>query len=385
VTQTAPIAVYGATGYTGRLVTAEALRRGLDVILSGRSAEKLRELSAAHGGVPWKAAGLDDRHALRHAFGDAAAVINCAGPFTRYGEAVLRAAIETGTHYVDTTGEQGWMRRVFGEFDAPARAAEVSAVPAVGFDYLPGDLLCHLVAKPLEPVAELVLAYAPVDFEPTHGTLRSAFDSIRDDDVVYRGGAWRPAPRRLPRASFAFPPPLGREAMTRYPCGEVVTVPRHVDVDDVTALITAKTFVPHPALAPVLGPMLAGVSLALRSPAGAVLDGLVDRLPEGPDPESRAAVRFTIAATARGRDGSERRGVLHGSDIYGVTAVIAVHAASLQASAGFDRAGALGPAAAFDASEFLGFLGDHGVAYEIDGVAGDSAAQGSSTASPSSL
>src|SRR3954464_8924375 len=116
-----PIAVYGASGYTGKLVLRELVRRGLPHIVAGRSAARLRAAAAQAGTLaPVRAAALDDRDALRHLLGDCAAVINCAGPFTRWGEAVVRAAVETGTHYLDTTGEQLFMNRVFERWDAAA-------------------------------------------------------------------------------------------------------------------------------------------------------------------------------------------------------------------------------------------------------------------------
>src|SRR5204862_4727558 len=152
------IAVYGATGYTGRLVAREAARRELPLVLSGRDAARLHRVAEElEIDALVRAAALDDRDALRHAFGDCAAVINCAGPFTLHGEPVVRAAVETGTHYVDTTGEQPFMKLVADRYDEPARAAEVAVVPAMGFDYVPGDLLCRLVARDHEPVDELRL------------------------------------------------------------------------------------------------------------------------------------------------------------------------------------------------------------------------------------
>src|SRR5690606_37159758 len=114
---TGPIAVYGATGYTGRLVVAELARRELEIVVAGRDPVKLRAVEREVApGATIRPAEVDDAGALRHAIGDCAAVINVAGPFSRIGEPVVRAAIETGTHYVDTTGEQGFMARLFERF-----------------------------------------------------------------------------------------------------------------------------------------------------------------------------------------------------------------------------------------------------------------------------
>jgi short subunit dehydrogenase-like uncharacterized protein len=365
-----PIAVYGATGYTGRLVARELDAPGADLLLCGRSAERLRAVAAdLEAPAAVRTASLDDADGLRHALGDAAVVINCAGPFTRYGERVVQAAVETATHYVDTTGEQLYMQRVFERWDDPARAAEVAVVPAVGFDYVPGDLIARLAARGREPLSEIVVAYAVSGFGATRGTLHSALEALRAGGVAYSDGAWRPGRPGPLRAGFAFPPPLGRQAMTAYPSGEVLTVPRHTRTRRVTSLITASALAPAGALAPAVPLALPGLGMALRTPLRRVADLAIDRLPEGPSPQARAAARFTIAAVAHGEDGGSSSAVVRGSDVYGLTAAIAVHAARRLAAEGFDRAGVLAPASAFDPVEFLDHLGTRGVSYEAPGAA----------------
>jgi short subunit dehydrogenase-like uncharacterized protein len=127
------IVLYGATGYTGALVADELERRGVDHVLSGRDPAKLVRLGDQRG-VPARAASLDDEPGLRGLLDEASAVINCAGPFTLSGDALLRAAIDTGTHYVDSTGEQAFIRLVFDRHGAAAEKAGVALVPALGFD-----------------------------------------------------------------------------------------------------------------------------------------------------------------------------------------------------------------------------------------------------------
>lgn len=363
----APIVVYGATGFTGTLVAHELRRRGLDFVLSGRSAGKLAALASELGGdVATRAVALDDLDGLRHLLGDARVVINCAGPFVRYGEPVVRAAVETGTHYVDTTGEQPWMKHVQDRFDAPARAAEVALVPAMGFDYVPGDLLAHLVAQGIEPLENLVLAYSTQGVQPTRGTLRTALGMLADNGSVYEGGEWRPAPLIPNRGRFQFPAPLGSQPVMRYPSGEVLTVPRHVDTRRVTSLITVATFAGNAAAAPLVPVLVPAMTLALRSPLGGMLEPLLARYPEGPSDASRSRVAWTIAAIACGLDGRTRHAVVRGGDVYGLTAVTAVHGAALMCEEGYDRAGALAPAEAYDAAAFLDALAEHGVSVELN-------------------
>src|SRR5215475_5817666 len=75
------VAVFGASGRTGRFVVSELRRRGLTPILSGRDAAKLKAASDAHPRSEARVASVDDPAALDRAISGAAAVINCAGPF----------------------------------------------------------------------------------------------------------------------------------------------------------------------------------------------------------------------------------------------------------------------------------------------------------------
>jgi short subunit dehydrogenase-like uncharacterized protein len=357
------IVLYGATGYTGRLVADELARRGLDHRLSGRDEGKLARLGDERG-VPARAAPLDDDAALRGLLEDASAVINCAGPFTLAGDALVRAAIATRTHYVDSTGEQTFIRMVFDRHGRTADGAGVGLVSALGFDYAPGDCLARLAARGLEPLEELVLAYDVDGFGMSRGTLRSALEMMKGGDVVYRDERWQPAPSGISRASFDFPEPLGRRQVSRYPAGEVITVPHHTRTRAVTALITNSTVAPVGALAPVLPFAMPALALTLRTPLRGLLARSVGLLPEGPPEDARRAAKFTIVALARALDGATRRGVLRGSDVYGTTALSLVHGAQLLSAPGYDRAGALAPAAAFEPTEFLNALG---LSWELNG------------------
>lgn len=366
--------LYGATGYTGRLVVEELERRGLDYVLSGRDEEKLARL-AGERGAPMRVAPMDDARALRELLADASAVISCAGPFTLAGHALVRAAVDTGTHYVDSTGEQPFIKLVFDNHGAAAERAGVALVPALGFDYAPGDCVARLTARGHEPLEELVLAYAVRGFGMSRGTMRSGLEIAKGGDVVYENGDWRPAPFGIFRASFDFPEPIGREVMSRYPSGEVITVPRHTRTRRVVSMVTASTMAPHPALSPILPYALPPLALSLRTPLRGVLHRAIGVLPEGPSEAERRGAEFTIVAVARGENGSERRGVVRGVDVYGLTAVSLVHGVELMSAPGYDRAGALAPAAAYDPEAFLNYLGDHGVSWELSAGAAEPAAR----------
>lgn len=358
------IALYGATGYTGRLVASELQRKGAEIVLSGRNPGKLERLAAELGGeVAIRPASVDDPASLRALLDDCAAVANCAGPFGEIGEQVVAAAIATGTHYVDTTGEQLYIKRIFSAYGARARAAGVAVVPAVGFDFVPGDLIANLAARGMGELDELVIAYHVVGLIPTHGTMLSVLEVMRGGRVVYENGHGRVGPARLGLHSFDFPEPIGTAAVFDYPSSEVLTVPRHVETRKVTSLLSANLLGPKPVQAalPVMttvGPILA------RTPAIGLMRAAVRRLPEGPTVEQRQSVPFTVVAQAF--EGARiQQATVSGNDVYGITGTIVAEAAIRMADPRYDRSGVLAPAEAWDPASFLDALADRGVTYEV--------------------
>jgi short subunit dehydrogenase-like uncharacterized protein len=354
---TGTIAVYGATGYTGRLVAAELIRRGADTVLVGRNAAKLEIVAEDLGGVATRVASLDDLAALRAALEPCAAVISCAGPFSEHGEPVLTAAIDTRTHYLDTTGEQGYMRRVFDEFGVRANRAGVALLPAMGFDYAPGDMLAAVTAAPIEPVDELVAAYAVSGFGASRGTLRSVLGVLAGGNVEWRDGQLVPGSRTRSAGSFDFGEPIGRQRVIRLPAGEHVTVPRHIRAHSVRTVLTIGTVLPFARLfAPAAPLLMPAVGLLARTPAKRAIEVAIGRLPEGPSTEDRRRTQFTVVCEASANS-ERRRGVIHGTDVYGLTARAIVEGALRCATPGFEGAGALAPSQAFEPSEFLAAVG----------------------------
>ena len=363
--QVGPIALYGATGYTGRLVAAELAATKADFVLSGRNRGKLESLAEElDGNVAVQAAALDDDVALRSLLADCAAVIDCAGPFIRHGEPVLRAAVETETHYLDTTGEQAYMRLAFDRYGPEAEVAGIAVIPAMGFDYVPGDMLASLTARGMGELDEIALSYAWRDFQPSHGTARSALEVLSGEDVEWSNLKWQPASGGLGRGSFEFPEPIGRQRMIRYPSGEQITVPRHVATRNVRTTMNATAFAP-PGMA--AGVQLLGrpLGLALRTPLKRLLYAGISRLPEGPSPQRRASMRFMIVCEAR-RGEEESRGTISGRDIYGLTAAAVSRGGMAAAERGFSASGALAPSQALDPEEFLGALEGFELRWQVD-------------------
>ncbi|MGW7595160.1 saccharopine dehydrogenase family protein, partial [Streptomyces rubiginosohelvolus] len=92
----------------------------------------------------------------------------------------------------------------------------------------------------------------------------------------------------------------------------------------------------------------------------------LDAVPEGPPADSRRNARWIIVVEATGEDGRHARGVIHGTDMQGTTALIAVESARRLVADGAP-AGVLAPSQAYSPADFLRFLGEHGAQWSIDG------------------
>lgn len=142
--------IYGATGYTGRMAVARAKEAGLDVTVAGRDAVKLAALAQALD-VPALAFALDDPGVLNAQLVGFTAVLNCAGPFAKTAEPLMRACIAIGVHYLDITAEIKIYQLAEALSDAALNAG-VMLLPGVGWDVVPTDsLTMHLAQRVHKP------------------------------------------------------------------------------------------------------------------------------------------------------------------------------------------------------------------------------------------
>ncbi len=148
------IIVYGATGYTGRLV-AEYLAhhykgKGPKWAMAGRSTAKLaevRDLIGAPADTPLIVADADDPASLAAMAGQARVIITTVGPYQLYGEPLLSACVDAGTDYADLCGEPVWMRQMIDKYHAAAIASGARISFSSGFDSIPFDLGVLMLQK----------------------------------------------------------------------------------------------------------------------------------------------------------------------------------------------------------------------------------------------
>ena len=141
------VIVYGASGFTGRLVAEHLMQTyGVDGpvrwAMAGRSRDKLRDVATAIGApmnTPLIAASTSDAAALDALVHRARVVITTAGPYQRYGEPLLSACARNGVDYVDLCGEPNWMAQMIARYDEVAKESGARIVFSCGFDSIPFD------------------------------------------------------------------------------------------------------------------------------------------------------------------------------------------------------------------------------------------------------
>jgi short subunit dehydrogenase-like uncharacterized protein len=366
------IGVYGATGVLGRLVTARIDRAGAPAALIGRNPARLSTLASSGSSHHTAVAAIDDAGALERALEGCSVLVNCT-PAEASGERLVRAALDAGIHYLDAGGDQQHIRRVFEQYDDEATQCDVAVVPALGFDYAIGDCLAHLAAQAHEPAATVVIAYA-IEGAADDGSGARATTT----EVVYRDGQWRAVPLEIDREWFDFPQPLGRQQMSRYGSGEVITVPRHVKTQSVSTLITSTALCPYPVLLPVFPVIRPMASLLRRTPARALFRmvaaafGRTRTSDQGPASASQAASpaspprgddrRFMVVAEAHAQSGSIGRAAASGGNFHQVTAAVLAQGA-LWLAQGSVVAGVHSPATAFEPHALLDALANDGVTW----------------------
>ena len=195
------IVVFGASGYTGRLVAEylqeEYANTALKWAMAGRSLDKLASVRTALGipeSVDLVSVDSDDAASVGQMVSDCRVVITTVGPYQLYGEELIKQCAEQGTDYVDLSGEPSWMHETIARHSAAAKASGARIVHSCGFDSIPFDLgvYClqqHAIAqtgKPITTVKGRVRAMNGTFSGGTIASLRATKASARANPAIIK-------------------------------------------------------------------------------------------------------------------------------------------------------------------------------------------------------
>jgi len=364
VTNNAEVFVYGATGYTGRLVCQQLAQRGIPFAVGGRNAARVQQLCEEFpDAVPAPVEHTVEQ--LASAFANAKVVVNCTGPFSLLGNQVVEAALRANCHYLDTTGEQDFMLDVDERYGPSFVERQRVAICANSWYFALGICAAELCLETTN-VDTLQVLYA-VNGQPTVASQQSLLRTARRPGFHLAQG--RLAPNTIGDLRQVKLPgnPNVVESLA-IPGGETVYLRgdqrvRNLEVRLVTDQLqrTLPVFRAWHALSRFFGDYL--------DPAG---DWIVARVAKTPPPEDPQETRFTVAAYGQG-DAGRVRCELFGARPYVVTGFLCAQAAQwlLERSDDLDGptppVGALSTASAFGAQRVLTALRTVGVEPRLDG------------------
>ena len=301
--------IYGANGYTGHLLAAEARRQGLTPILAGRNPAAVHALGSRLG-LECRIFDLQQRERMLEALADVAVLAHCAGPFSATSAPLLDACLASATHYTDITGEIGVFEAAHAR-DEQARASGVVVCPGVGFDVMPSDCLAVCLHQALPDATQLALGFdSSSGLSP--GTARTTVEGLKFGGKVRRAGIITDVPLGYKRRTIDFG--RGEKVALSIPWGDVATAYYSTGIGNIEVYLPAP-----PALA---------VGMRLLDPLRPLLGldavqdwlkRLVDRRVHGPDQAARERQRSWLWGEARNAAGAVKTARLETANGYEVT------------------------------------------------------------------
>ena len=210
--------IYGANGYTGRLMAEVAAEQGLSPILAGRNEAAVREIAEGLG-LAWRAFALTGEEATREGIRGCRAVLHCAGPFSVTSKPMIRACLAEAVHYLDITGEISVFAHAHRLANEAARR-DVLLIPGVGFDVVPSDCLAARLVQLLPAATHLTLAF-DASGGPSPGTAKTAAAGMTQGGCVRRDGELKRVPAAWKSRRVPFAP--GERLAVTIPWGDVYT------------------------------------------------------------------------------------------------------------------------------------------------------------------
>tara|TARA_B110000114_G_scaffold101743_1_gene107046 strand:+ start:286 stop:1464 length:1179 start_codon:yes stop_codon:yes gene_type:complete len=184
------IIIYGATGFTGSLGAKymDKYSNEFKWAIAGRDSNKLEKLQNEIPGKPEIViADANDEQALLKLTASTKVVASYAGPFNKYSNLLVKACVETGTHYVDITGEAIWVRDLIDNYHQRCIDNRIKIIPACGYDSIPSDLGTYFTAKQVNEPLKSIFAYHNMSGGVSGGTIESAF-TMRDFKSKHKMG-----------------------------------------------------------------------------------------------------------------------------------------------------------------------------------------------------
>ncbi len=303
--------LYGAYGYTAKLLITELLARGIRPLLGGRNAAKLAEVAAQHG-YPHIAGNAADVASVLAQRPEIKLVINCAGPFSETFDAVAEACLLHKLHYIDITGEI----EVFEKAQALGRRAAdagIMLMPGTGFDVVPSDCLALHLKQRLPSATHLELAFYGTG-GVSRGTALTMVRSLGKGGAIRENGQIKPMPMDGGTKEIDF---FGRKKIcSSIPWGDVSTA------YFTTAIPNIIVYTVLPKQSGFFSKMIGGMEkLPILNLIPKAIGGMIRAFMSGPNAEVRTKAKSYLVGEVRDAAGAVARARMTTREGYTLTAI----------------------------------------------------------------
>lgn len=289
--------IYGANGYTGKMMVDEAVRRGLRPVLAGRNVAALEPMGKKYG-LPVRAFPLDSAESARNGLNGIGLVMHCAGPFSATCKPMLEACLEVGAHYLDITGEIDVFAHCHAQH-ARAQQRNIVVMPGSGFDVVPTDCLAAHLKSELPSATHLVLAFE-AGGGPSPGTAKTGVEGLGKGGRARIDGKMTRVPLAWKTRTFE------REGEQRFamtiPWGDVYTANVSTGIPNIEVYMgvppsSAQRLRRIRWLGPLLG----------TGPVQSFMKKRIEKNVPGPSEEKRAKTQTWVWGEVRDGDGREAK------------------------------------------------------------------------------
>jgi len=303
--------LYGAYGYTGRLIANMAADYGLKPVLAGRN-QKLLESMAQDLNLTYRVFGLDEKDKLESALREVPLVLHAAGPFVQTLKPMIEACLKTGRHYLDINGDINCFEQIK-TYDNAAKEAGIMLMPGVGFDVVPTDCLSLSLKEKLPDASSLRIAFTSIGSSISHGTAMTMAGKLGDGGMIRQEG-------KIIRR------PLGEKGMVvdfgskqlfvmSIPWGDVSTAYHTTGIPNI------ETFTAVPKKAFSLLKFQSLFNWLLRTDfVRNYLRKKISQRPAGPDDMMRLKAKSLVWAQVQNEKGATESAILEGPEGYTLTA-----------------------------------------------------------------
>lgn len=178
--------LYGANGYTGRLIAKYAAQYGLEPVISGRREDVIKPM-ADELQLSYKAFDLSNTMQLVRALQEVKVVVHAAGPFADTARPMIEACLQAGTHYLDINGDINVFEMIKG-LDEAAKEKNIMLLPGAGFDVVPTDCMALHLKNKLPDATHLKLAFASIGGGVSHGTAMTIVNKLGEGGASRKNG-----------------------------------------------------------------------------------------------------------------------------------------------------------------------------------------------------